>query len=318
MSERVLITGGAGFIGSNAARILMDRGYDVVVLDDLTLGNKENVPAGAQFVEGNACDKAVYEKIGAVDYIIHLAGASSSPMFVADLAAAMTTNVVSHVAVLEHAHKCGAKKVIYASTSSIYGNNPVPLTEDQSVTAPNYYAVSKHCMEELSHVFNDQTGLEIIGFRFMSVYGLHEEHKGQFANLVSQFIWGLEEGKSPVIYGDGNQTRDFTNVKDVVNAFYLAMTSDKTFGSDVFNVGTSHAINMHDLMDILNAEMGTNIQPTLIENPIKKGYVKTQMADLGKISAQLGYAPQISLEEGVREIIENRKNNPIKPVSLSY
>jgi UDP-glucose 4-epimerase len=315
---RILITGGAGFVGSNAANWFSKNGYEVVAMDNLSFGWETNVEPTVTFINGDVNKMEDLEKVGKVDYIIHLAASSSSPMFVDDLSGAVVNNVQGHIKVMEYATKIGAKKLLFASTSSIYGNNPVPLTEDQEVTPPNFYSVSKHAQEELSHTYNQVFGLEIIAFRFMSVYGLHEEHKGRFANLVSQFIWGMEEGRQPTIYGDGTQTRDLTNVKDLIQAFKLAMETDKQFGFTVFNVGTSHAINMLDLMDVLNKAMGTNIPGQLVENPIKKGYVKSQQADLTKIHAELGYEPTVTIEEGVKEIVEFRKNNPVKPASLSY
>lgn len=315
---KVLITGGAGFVGSNAANQLSKQGYDVVAMDNLFLGWRDNLESQVTFIEGDVKNADDLAKAGDVDYIIHLAASSSAPMFVDDLLGTYTNNIIGHNQVLEYARKVGAKKVLFASTSSIYGNNPVPLTEDQAVTPPNFYAVTKHCQEETSRIYSQVHGLEIIAFRFMSVYGLHEEHKGRFANLVSQFIWGMEEGKEPTIYGDGTQTRDLTNVRDLIQAFKLAMETEKKFGFTVFNVGTSEAINMLDLMKILNEAMGTNIPGKLIENPIKTGYVQDQQADLTKISRELGYKPSVTIEEGVREIVEHRKQHHIAPVSLSY
>ncbi len=316
---KVLITGGAGFVGSNAANILSKQGFEIIAFDNLALGKKDNIESPeVTFIEGSITNPSDLEKVGPVDYIIHLAAASSAPMFVDDLAGTFTTNVIGHINVLEYARKINAKKVLFASTSSIYGNNPVPLTEDQEVVPPNFYAVSKHSQEEISHIYNQVHGLEIIAFRFMSVYGLHEEHKGRFANLVSQFIWGMEQGRQPTIYGDGMQTRDLTNVKDLVQAFKLATETEKEFGFTVFNVGTSHAINMLDLMKVLNDAMGTHIEGALVDNPIKTGYVRQQQADLTKIESELGYKPTVTIEEGVKEIVAYRKEHPVQPASLSY
>jgi UDP-glucose 4-epimerase len=152
----------------------------------------------------------------------------------------------------------------------------------------------------------------------MSVYGPHEEHKGRFANLVSQFIWGIEKGKRPVIYGDGNQTRDFTNVRDVVQAFHLAISTPRRLGFTVFNVGTSEAIKVRDIVTIINKILGSNVDPSYIENPIKSGYILSQQGDIAKIQQALGYAPQVSLHDGILEICEMRRRNPIQPASLSY
>ncbi len=315
---RILVTGGAGFIGSNACIALRERGYDVVSLDNLSLGTRDNLPADLPCIEGDVRNADDLAHAGSVDYIIHLAGASSAPMFAENLADAVSNNVNGHVAVLEFARRTGAKKVLFASTSSIYGNNPLPLTEDQSVTPPNFYAVTKHTMEELSRVYSTVHGMEIIAFRFMSVYGPREEHKGRFANLVSQFIWGMEAGKRPVLYGDGTQERDFTNVRDVVGAFMLAIGSEKRFGFDVYNVGTSTAVSLRDLVGIINAARGSSFDPAYIENPIASTYVAQQQADLSRIEASLGYHPAVTLAQGIAELVAYRKEHPTPPVSLSF
>lgn len=315
---QILVTGGAGFIGSNAVNALVHDGHSVVAFDNLALGTTDNLYHGVKFIRGDVTKPSDLDAAGPADFVIHLAASSSAPMFADNLAGTFTNNIIGHINVLEYAKRHGVKKVLFASTSSIYGNNPVPLTEDQQVTPPNFYAVSKHAQEETSLIYSQAHGLEIIAFRFMSVYGLHEEHKGKYANLVSQFIWGMEQGKRPTVYGDGMQTRDLTNVKDLVQAFKLAIETEKKFGFTVFNVGTSHATSMIDLLKILNEAMGTNIAPALVENPIKQGYVKSQQADLTKIERELGFKPTISIEDGVAEIVSFRRQNPIPPAGLSY
>jgi UDP-glucose 4-epimerase len=224
-------------------------------------------------------------------------------MFEERLIDSYATNVIGFLQVLEFARSIGARKVIYASTSSIYGNNPLPLSEDQQVWPPNFYSVTKHAMEETAEVYHRRYGLELIGFRFMSVYGLREEHKGKFANLVSQFIWAMSGGRPPVIYGDGKQCRDFTNVKDVVRAVVLAMRAEERFGSTVFNVGTQEAYTLIEVADMINAVLGTHIAPQFIENPVKEGYVRQQQADIRKIQRALGFEPQVDLRAGIEEIV---------------
>lgn len=316
--ERILITGGAGFIGSNACNILNKRGYEVISLDTLALGREQNLDAGLAFIKGDVGCKEDLERVGHVDYIIHLAGASSAPMFAENLQESMRNNILGYVTLLEFARTIGVKKVLFASTSSIYGNNPLPLTENQMVVPPNFYSVAKHCLEEISYVYHQVFGTEIIGFRFMSIYGPHEEHKGRFANLVSQFIWGVEQGKQPVIYGDGKQTRDFTNVRDVVSAFALAITSAKQFGFTIFNVGTASSISLQGLVAMISGVIGREIVPIYVPNPVSSGYVLMQQADLSRIEGELDYTPAITLVEGITEIISYRKAGPIDPPSLSF
>jgi UDP-glucose 4-epimerase len=317
--QRILVTGGAGFIGANTCNTLAAaRDFEVIAIDDLSLGRRENLDHSVRFIEGNVGNEEDLDRVGAVDFVIHLAASSSSPMFATKLTDSFVNNIRGHLSVLEFSRKHAVKKVLFASTSSVYGNSPVPLMETQVVRPPNFYAVSKHCQEEISALYNQLHGMEIIGFRFMSVYGPHEEHKGEFANLVSQFIWGLEQQKRPLIYGDGSQTRDFINVRDIVAAFLLALNSSKRFGFTVFNLGTADAINLRALASLINRILGIELPPQFVENPMKRAYVLSQQADLSKIERELGFKPRIKLEDGIKELVSIRKQNPIVPVSLSF
>ena len=276
----------------------------MTAFDDLSFGVKENLDDSVKFVQGDVNKEEDLDKAGdSFDYVLHLAACSSAPMFLKDMYWAYQNNVAGHVRVMQFAKKVGAKKMLFASTSSIYGNNPTPLTEDQEVVPPNHYSVTKFAQEGASRVFNKAEGLEIIAFRFMSIYGLNEDHKKNFANLVSQFIWDMKKGVAPVLYGDGTQERDFTNVKDVCQGIELAMNSEKQYGFNIFNIGTQTCINLVDLVGIINKVLGTDIKPEFIVNPVKEGYVKSQLADIAKITNELGYKPTVELEDGIREIV---------------
>jgi len=306
---KILITGGAGFIGSNLCNIMVHKGHEVVAIDNLSLGKTENLTDKVKFVKGDVNKKEDLEKAGRdFDYIVHLAASSSAPMFAKDMYWAYQNNVAGHIRVMQFAKEIDAKKLLFASTSSIYGNNPTPLTEDQNVVPLNHYSVTKLAQEGASKIFAKAEGIEIIAFRFMSIYGLNEEHKTTFANLVSQFIWGMAKDEQPVLYGDGTQERDFTNVKDVVQGIELAMNSNRKYGFIIFNIGTQSCINLINLVKIINKVLGTKIEPKFIENPVKEGYVKSQLADITKITKELGYKPTVELEDGIREIINNLKN----------
>ncbi|QQR83588.1 NAD-dependent epimerase/dehydratase family protein [Candidatus Peregrinibacteria bacterium] len=210
----------------------------------------------------------------------------------------------------------GVKKVLYASTSSLYGNNPMPLTEDQRVTPPNHYAVTKQVYEHAGRCFNQvYPQVEVIGFRFMSIYGPNEEAKGKYANLISQFCWDMARNLPPVIYGDGTQFRDFTNVRDVVQALTKAIETEKKIGADVFNIGTDRATSLNQIVAALNKAFGKNIQPTYIENPVKEGYVKGQHADISKIREVLGYEPTVTLEVGIQEQVDQLRMDRIRKTS---
>jgi len=304
--SKILVTGGCGFIGSNFCNLMVKKGHDVTAFDSLSLGVQSNLVPEVKFVKGDVKNRAELESAGTdFDYIIHLAASSSAPMFVDHLRDSMENNIMGHLDVLNFARDIKAKKVLFASTSSIYGNNPTPLTEDQFVLPPNFYSVTKHSQESMSRVYSQVYGLEIIAFRFMSVYGLNEGHKKIFANVLSQFIWGMAKDKAAVLYGDGTQERDFTNVRDICQGIEKGMLSEKKYGFNIFNIGTATAVSLIDLVATINKVMGKNIAPQCIENPIKSGYIKTQLAGIEKISTELGYAPSVSLEEGIKEIVDN-------------
>lgn len=320
---KVLVTGGAGFIGSNFSNINQDK-YDIVVLDNLLLGDSENIEdkKKVKFLEGDASKPEDLKKCGdKFDFIVHLAGTSTAPLFIGDgFADAYVNSVKSFVETLEFARKTGAKKFLYASTSSIYGNNPVPLTEDQDVTPPNHYAVTKFLYENCARCYHKvYPEMEIMGFRFMSVYGSNEEAKGQFANIISQFIWDIVRGKAPIIYGDGSQYRDFTNVRDVVQGLTLAIETKKELGNDVFNIGTGQYASLKEITKMINDEMQhegkQGIEPEYIPNPVKEGYVQSQHADISKISITLGYKPGVSLKDGIHEQVREVRIERIRETS---
>ncbi len=314
--ERILVTGGAGFIGSNFCNLNKDK-YEVIALDNLFLGDKNNLDPDIQFIEGDSCRMEDLNKVGKVDYVVHLAGTSSAPMFMGEgFMHGYVNSIQSFVTALEWARKNGVKKFLYASTSSLYGNNPLPLVEDQQVTPINPYAVTKrtyeHCARCCNKVYPE---MDIVGFRFMSVYGPNEEAKGVYANLISQFCWDIARGLQPVIYGDGTQTRDFTNVRDVVKGLILAIQTDKKLEADVFNIGTGKPTSVNEIVDALNKAFKKDVKPKHIENPVKEDYVIGQYADISKIQKVLGYKPTVTLEEGIKEQVENLKMDRIRETS---
>ncbi len=306
---KILVTGGAGFIGSNFSNAMVKKGHEVVAIDNLSLGVESNLSDKVKFIKGDVNKKEDLESAGKnFDYIVHLAASSSAPMFSDDMYWAYRNNVCGHIRVMQFAKDIGAKKLMFASTSSIYGNNPVPLTEDQEVVPPNHYSVTKFAQEGASRVFSKAENMEIIAFRFMSVYGINEDHKKTFANLASQFTWDILKGVQPELYGDGTQKRDFTNVRDVVQGIELAMNADKKYGFNIFNIGTNKAITLIELVDIINKVAGTDVKAKLVENPVREGYVRTQLADINKISKELGFKPSIELEDGLKEIVDKLRS----------
>ena len=317
---KVLITGGAGFIGSNFANINKDK-FEIVVLDNLFLGSPENLDPSIKFVKGDACNLDDLKKCGdAFDAVLHLAGTSSAPMFGGEnYISGYMNSVESFLQTIEFARKVGAKKFLYASTSSIYGNQELPLNENKPVFPTNHYSVSKLFYENATAAYNkNYPELQTIGFRFMSVYGPNEESKGQFANVLSQFIWDFAREKSPIIFGDGEQSRDFTNVKDVVQGITLAIETEKNLGNEVFNIGTGKCVTLNDMIAGILKYFPTKIKPTYIENPVKENYIAAQHADISKIKEVLGYEPRVDLDEGIKFQIDNLRIDKIRETSSDF
>jgi UDP-glucose 4-epimerase len=303
---RVLVTGGAGFIGSNIAREASRRAFRVRVLDNLSLGSMNNFSGidDLEFIKGDVRDEETIKNVTKdVDYIFHQASASSSPMFVPDPREGINLNLQGFQNVLEYAARNGAKKVVYAMTSSSYGNRPVPWKEaDLSLSdCPSAYAFSLLTRSFLGKLYSEQRGLGTVGLVYFSVYGSYERAKGRFANVVSQFLWSMMKGQRPVLYGDGLQKRDFVHVSYVVEANFLAATSNST--GDFFNVGTGREASMSETVDMLNEYMKTSLKPVCVKNPIS-GYCYRTLADTSKAKKVLGFKAKVSLEEGLRSLIE--------------
>jgi UDP-glucose 4-epimerase len=198
-------------------------------------------------------------------------------------------------AVFELAKKCGAR-VVYASSSSLYNGLVPPHREDMTIRVSDYYTEARLAMERIAELYRGLYGISSAGMRFFSVYGPKEEAKKQYANMVSQFMWQMRRNETPVIFGDGTQTRDFTNVRDVVRALQLAMQSDY---HGILNVGTGKAYSFNDVIEILNQQLGTRIKPKYTENPIKN-YVKDTLADTTKTENEIGFKAEVSLEAGLK------------------
>jgi len=293
---KFIVTGGAGFIGSHLAEELIKKGNDVTIIDDLSLGVENNIPKEAIFIKGSS--SKVSEISERIDGIFHLGIPSSSPMYKEDPYLVGKT-INEAIAIFEYARK-NQCKIVYASTSSIYNGNSLPYKEDMSIHVTDYYTECRYAIERLAKLYYDLYNVKSIGLRLFSVYGPREEHKGCYANIISQFLWAILKDQSPIIYGDGNQTRDFIYVSDVVNAFILAMFSN--IDCDIFNVGTGKNYSFNEVINLLNKYLGKDIKPIYKPNPIKN-YVYHTLADTTKAEKILGFKAKISLEEGIRNII---------------
>jgi UDP-glucose 4-epimerase len=298
---RFIVTGGAGFIGSNLVQRLLAMGDEVAVVDNLHTGNEKNLlfangAKGFELIDAS-CEKMLPID-GKIDGIYHLGIYSSSPMYKEhpELMAAAGAGFVN-IMELARKHSC---KVVFASTSSLYNGQLPPHCEDMEVLPLDFYTEVRLFMERLSYVYSSMYGIESAGMRFFSVYGPHEEAKGKYANLVSQFIWSIAKDEAPVVFGDGLQSRDFTYVSDIVDACMIAMENKGLTGP--VNAGTGKIANMLETIALINAAMGKNIAPKLVPNTIKN-YVAHTQADISKIS-KFGYSPKVDLKSGIKKCVE--------------
>jgi UDP-glucose 4-epimerase len=296
--KRVLVTGGAGFIGSNLANHLAAEN-DVVALDDLHLGTPDNLDDDVEFVSTSVLDDDLPTE--GVDVLFHLAAYSSYTMVENAKCEATRVNVEGFVNTVEQALEDGCETVVYASTSSIYGDRTEPSPEDMPVEARTGYEASKLARERYGEYFANHFDVTAAGLRFFSVYqgyGGAEEHKGEYANTVAQFADKIANGERPELFGDGTQTRDFTHVDDVVRGIELAAEHRL---NGIYNLGTGESYSFNEMVEMINAELGTDVEPKYIENPLDV-YVHDTMADISKIHEATGWEPTVSFEEGVGRV----------------
>jgi len=292
----VLVTGGAGFIGSNLVEALIDE-HDVTVLDNFHTGSVDNlakVKDEVNIIE-RSCNDVLSLDISP-DVIFHLGIPSSSPMY-KDNPFLTGDAINGMVSIMELAKRSESKKVVFAASSSVYNGLPTPHCEDMEVLVTDYYTEARLAIERIAQLYKTLYGIDYAGLRFFSVYGPHEDAKGSFANMVTQFLWEMKKGNAPVIFGDGGQTRDFIFVEDVVKA--LIIGSKK--GTGIFNVGTGVSHSFNDVVEILNDKLGLEIDPIYVKNPIGN-YVAHTQADISKMNT-LGFNSIYSLEEGILKLL---------------
>lgn len=303
---RILVTGGAGFIGSNIVRHALEKGYEVKVLDNMLTGSSENLRGlDVEFIQGDVLDKeAVGKAVQGVDYVFHEAAASASPQFLPDPSMGLTVNILGFSNVFVGASKAGVKKVVYALSSLMFGDTPLPWKEDELRVpdVPDIYTSSLLERFYIAKYLGGITGTQSAGLVYYSIYGPHEAAKKTFANIVSQFLWAMKKGESPVLFGDGTQARDFTFVTDVARA-NLAV-AESNFSGGFLNVGTGREESFLEVVATLNEELGTDIKPTFAPKP--PGYTKCMhsLSDNAKAEKVLGFVPRVNLREGIRELIE--------------
>ena len=303
---KILVTGGAGFIGSNIVERLVADGHEVTVLDNLHTGNEANLSAVKDKIKIQKTNSKNISELGEkFDVILHQGIYSSSPMY-KDNKHLTATVLDEMISILEYAKENGSK-VVFASSSSLYNQNQPPHREDMDIKITDFYTEGRYAMERISELYNKLYGVKVVGLRYFSVYGPHEKYKGKYANLMTQFLWAIKNGEKITIFGDGKQTRDFIYVDDVVEANILAMNSDIDFG--IFNVGTGNSIEINNMVKMLGEKLGKEPELEYIENKIKN-YVAHTQADTALAEQKLGFKAKIALERGIELLNEYYDNNP--------
>jgi len=302
--QTALVTGGAGFVGSHLAEALLERGADVRVLDDFSSGRRENVPAGAEVVEGDVRDPGVVRSaVRDCDVVFHQAGLVSVPASVEDPLASQAANVTGTLNVLEAAREEGDARVVVASSVAVYGDpDETPVSEDDRKTPQSPYGVDKLAVDHYARRYHDLYGLETVALRYFNVYG-PRQRAGDYSGVVSTFLEQAGSGQPLTVHGDGTQTRDFVHVSDVVDANLAAATAaaDDAAGR-AYNVGTGDSVEIRELAELVRTVTGTDAG--VVHTDGRPGDVERSEADATRARRELDWQATVALADGLRELAE--------------
>lgn len=304
-----VVTGGAGFIGSHIARTLAGMGHRVRVFDDFSTGHRHNLEGAIEVVEGSLTEPhAVAGAVRGADYVIHQAAIPSVPRSVADPVTSNDANINGTLNLLVAARDAGVKRLVYASSSSVYGDTPtLPKVETMPTKPKSPYALQKLTAEEYCRIFWEQYGLETVSLRYFNVFGPRQDPKSQYTGVIAKFATALLNGDRPTIFGDGETSRDFTYVANNVRANLLACTAPKDAAGQAINVACGDRITLLQLLAGMQELLGTNLEPVFA--PERAGDVKHSQADIEKARTLLGYEPRVAFQEGLAKTVEWYKAN---------
>jgi nucleoside-diphosphate-sugar epimerase len=304
--ELVLVTGGAGFIGSHLVDALLAQKAKVRVMDNLSTGNLKNLAhcrSAIQFLEGDLRDiEACHSACKGVRFILHQGALGSVPRSMEERALTLSVNVGGTANHFAAARRAEVKRVVYASSSSVYGSSPkLPKIEGEEGEPLSPYALSKKMNEDLAKTFGSCFGMEFIGLRYFNIYGPRQSPKGPYAAVIPRFVQALVEGKAPTIFGDGETSRDFTNVADAVQANLKALGAKKSATQKAYNVGAGQSTTLLQLYQALRQHFEGSQDPTHAEE--RAGDVRHSLALIDQARSALGYDPEVDLDVGTRRLV---------------
>ena len=310
MSRRYLVTGGAGFIGSHIVEALLRRGEAVAVLDDFSTGKRSNLDAALeartakgpepQLFEGDLRDAALVTRaVAGATHVLHQAALPSVPRSVAEPFQSHEVNATGTLQLLLAAREAGVKRFVYASSSSAYGDSPtLPKIESQPTAPLSPYAVSKLTGEQYCRIFTPLYGLETVSLRYFNIFGPRQDPESQYAAVIPKFVTAVDAGRSPVVYGDGKQSRDFTYIDNAVQANLKACVAPSSAAGVACNIACGASATLLDLLRHIEGIVGRPVRPVHV--PERAGDVKHSLASIDLARARIGYEPEVGIEEGLR------------------
>jgi len=317
---KYLVTGGAGFIGSNLVRALLASGERVRVLDNYLTGKRENLAGlsdeyGGAFepVEGDLRDlEAVRKATAGVEYVLHQGALPSVPRSVADPVLSNEINVSGTVNLLVAARDAGVRRVVFAASSSAYGDTPeLPKRESMPPRPKSPYAAQKLAGEQYLRIFHEIYGLETVSLRYFNVFGPRQDPKSTYAAVIPRFLTAVLRGEPPVVYGDGLQTRDFTYIDNVIHANLAACAAPRDACGKVVNIACGERVSLLDILEIIYGLAGTRVEPRF--EPARPGDVRDSLADISLARELIGYSPKVSFSEGLAKTFSWYRSTPAEP-----
>ncbi|TRZ49565.1 MAG: NAD-dependent epimerase/dehydratase family protein [Dehalococcoidia bacterium] len=296
-NKKFLVTGGAGFIGSALVNMLCKSNSDVVVLDSFSVGVHDNINPQCEVVTANIVDEVWMTKVRDIDYILHFGAPSSVVLFKKSPGKCLTETVVGTLNVFNYALNHGVKKIIFPSSASVYGNTPLPQSENTSTVPTNLYGVAKLTTEHVARLYSD--AVPSVALRIFAGYGPGEAHKKEIASVITLFMKAITKNSRPIIFGDGSQSRDFVYIDDIVEVVLKAVESKFT---GIVNVSSGEAKTFNDVVDVINGVLGTNVLPIYTEKP--KHYFEHTLGDIKKEKELFDVSP-LNLEAGLKRYLES-------------